>query len=268
VLWKRRPEADDATTRVDLVFEPRTGPATLDQVRGIAAGEDAPTASGVELTTCAGKRFEIYWAPDAGPRERTCFANGSELQGRLAAVVDGEIAASGATGVQVGGRSYRFERACQQGRILQLERTACTIQVEGLQHIGAGDRLRINPAGRGHNYLVKAATEMGPGRHHLELDVTSVLGRARVASIKGRQVELDFYIVARSGNLQRTRLQRESDGAWTEIATAMNPDADRTVVHLQAPLPDLQPGDWVSAVDYAQGDTVAFEPLCKGAEPA
>ena len=262
LLWKRRPGAGDPGTRVDLVFEPRCGPATLAKVGGIRASENASMASGVELTTSDGKQLEIYWAPEAGPRERTHFANGTELRGRLAAIVDGQIVACGATGVQVGGHSYDFEQACQQGRILSLERAACTIQVEGLQGVAAGDRLRINPAGRGHNYLVKTVIEMSPGRHQLELDVTSVLGRARVVAVKEYRVELDFYIMARSGNLHRTRLQRESDGAWAEIATAMNPDADRTVVRLRAPLPGLQPGDWVGAVDYAPGDIVAFEPLC------
>ena len=68
--------------------------------------------------------------------------------------------------------------------------------------------------------------------------------------------------MARTGNLHRTRLQRENDQAWSEIAEAMNPDADRTVLHLKDPLEGLEPGEWVAAVDYVVGDSVAFEPVC------
>ena len=85
-----------------------------------------------------------------------------------------------------------------------------------------------------------------------------------MAAVQGRRVELDYHLMTRTGNLHATRLQREADGSWTQIAEAHNPDADHTVVELEQPLENLRPGDWVSAVDCVEGDEVVFEPVCTG----
>ena len=267
LLWRRepgarqKPAASSQPTRVDLVLEPRVGPATIEKVVEITVERGQQTASGLSLTTRNGRRLELYWSPDADLTQSTRFEGGVELDGKLAVVLDGQVAAAGASALRMPDGNYTFANASQRGTVRELDRMACTIIVEGLQGIAPGDRVRLNPEGRGHNYRVVAVTELAPLRHLLQLDVASVLGRARVATVDGDQVELDFNMMARTGNIHQTRLERESDHAWSEIAEAMNPDADRTVVHLQDPLDALKPGEWVAAVDYVVGDAVAFEPI-------
>ncbi|MBI2505776.1 MAG: heparinase II/III family protein, partial [Candidatus Latescibacteria bacterium] len=258
LLWKHPPQPGQ-TTCVDLVFEPRLGPATLEAARPIAA--DREEASGVELVGTGGRTVELYWNPESGNTVR--FADGTLLQGSLALVVDGKISAVGVTSFQSQGPTLRAVAPVQRGKITAIDRGACTVEVEGLQGISTGDRVRINPQGRGHNYLVEEVRELGPGRHHLRLDVTTLIGRARVALVQGWRVELDYHIMTRTGNLHATRLQRETDGDWAQITEACNPDADHTVVELARPLENLQPGDWVGAVDCVVGDEVLFEPLCR-----
>ena len=260
LLWRREPDSVLEPTRVDLVFEPRMGPATLEEVSSIAVESGQRTASGLRVTTRSGRHLELYWAPDADQAQRTCYEGGVELEGRLAVVFDGRVAATGATALRLQSDHHSFVDASQTGTVQELDRMACTIVVAGLRRIAAGDRVRLNPDGRGHNYKIVAATELAPQRHLLKLDVSSVLGRARVASTDGCRVELEFNVMARTDNLHQTRLQRQSDHLWSEIAEAMNRDADHTTVLLMEPLAALQPGEWVAAVDYVVGDPVAFEP--------
>ena len=174
------------------------------------------------------------------------------------------MAAAGASALKTGDKSRAFANASQTGTVTELDRKACTVVVEGLSSMIAGDRIRLNAGGRGHNYQVVAATELAPRRHLLQLDVSSVLGRSRVASVQGTQVEFEFNIMTRTGNLHQTRLERESDLAWSEIAEAMNPDADRTIVRLKDQIEGLEAGEWVAAVDYVVGDPVAYEPTGVG----
>ena len=61
-------------------------------------------------------------------------------------------------------------------------------EVEGLDGVKPGDRISINPQGRGHNYGVEAGEDLDGGRLRLTLDVSSILGRARVASSDEEQV--------------------------------------------------------------------------------
>jgi hypothetical protein len=259
LLWKHLPSPGQ-TTCVDLVFEPRLGPATLEAVRPIPAEREE--ASGIELVGIDGRRIVLYWNPEAQPQTPIRFADGALLQGRLALEVDGKLSAVGVSSFEAAGKSLRCAQPVQRGKITALDRQTCAVEVEGLQGIEAGDRVRINPGGRGHNYLVEEVRELDGDRLQLRLDLTTLLGRVRVRSIQGRRVELEYYLMTRTGNLYHTRLQREADGAWAEITRAHNPDADRTTVELDRPL-DLRPGDWVRAVDAVEGDEVAFEPVCR-----
>jgi hypothetical protein len=261
-LWRRVPADAGQTTCVDLVFEPRVGPATLASAQGMAADQDA--AGGVELVTGRGRHITVYWAPETPPGATVRFADGAELQGHLAAVVDGQVVAVGTHRLRWGGRSHAFDHAVQEGRIAGLDRAARTVEVEGLSEVQAGDRVSTNPRGRGHNYRVERAEALGPTRHRLTLDVSSVLGRGRVTEIDGERVELHYHLTTRTGNLHRTRLEREADGCWQEIREACNPDTHRTSVQLAEPLADLRPGDWVRAVDYVAGDVVSLERVCRG----
>lgn len=261
VLWRNRPTEADETTCVDLVFEPRVGAATLEEVRGVAG--DSPTASGVELRTRGGKRVRIYWAPEAGAEDLTSFADGARMRGGLGLAVDGEVVGMGATALEVDGREVRFSGGVQVGRIAALERNERTVEVEGMEGIGAGDRIRVNPEGRGHSYLVESVEDLEAGRVRLRLDVTSLLGRVRVERVEGKRIEADFHVMARTGNLERTRVQREGSGEWGEIAGATNPNTGSTAVELTEEL-ELEVGEWVSLVDYVEGDGVLFEPVCRG----
>ena len=253
LLWRSAAE----TTYVDLVFEPRAGAATVARATGIAA--DAASAAGVELCTAAGRQIQIYWAPAAGPHDSTHFADGTRLQGSLAVVADGEVAAVGATALQVGDKLRDFGAALRQGSIVALDRQDCSVVVTAIEGLAAGERIRINPAGRGHNYRIEEVGELEPGRYRIKLDVTTLLGNVRVVAIDGMQVELDFHIMARSGNLHGTRLQVGEE--WAEIVEAHNPDTSCTVIVLQETVKGLKIGDWVSIVDCVVGDEVVYEPL-------
>ena len=80
-------------------------------------------------------------------------------------------------------------------------------------------------------------------------------------------LELDFFIITRTGNLHQTRLEREADGAWQVIEEAVNADAYSTLLHLDHPLaPDAAAGEWVAAVDYVVGDPVLLEAGNHGAQ--
>ncbi|MDA0746827.1 MAG: hypothetical protein O2954_09925, partial [bacterium] len=261
VLWRRKPQND--TTCVDLVFEPRVGDATLKIAQAISA--DTDTASGVRLTTRQGKQVDIYWAPSAKPGDVTKFENGARLQGSLAAVVNGKLTSVGATEFHADSQSYTTANAVQTGRIVAVDRPSQTIDVEGLNNIATGDRIVINPDGRGHNYRVESATPAANNIITLKLDVTSILGRATVISAGKNELDLGFNILTRTGNLNRTRAQSEKHGFWGEIAAAANPERDRTVLQLEEGegqvdrLNSLDAGEWVQVVDYVVGDTVRFE---------
>ncbi len=262
LLWKNTPQPEQ-TTCVDLVFEPRLGPATLAAARPIAANREE--ASGVELVTTAGCAVKLYWNPGANAQTSTRFADGALLQGSLAVTAAGKVWAVGASSFESQGQSLKPAAPVHRGTITAVDRGACTIEVEGFPEISQGDRVRINPQGRGHNYLVEEVRALGANHLRLRLDVTTLLGRGRVIAMQGQQVELEYYLMTRTGNLHATRLVREADGAWAEIIEAFNPDADHTTVDLDQPLSQLQPGDWVCVVDGVDGDEVVFEPRCTSA---
>ena len=297
LLWRRTPDND--TTCIDLVFEPHIGNPTL--AKTIAIPSDNPTAAGIHLTTAKGKQIALYWAPNANPDDKTQFENGVALTGALAVVADSQISTMGATAFQNAGTyppnppSYKEggnqvspprlgegsesvlrqlltnPHARQTGRIIALNRDTCTIDIEGLQDIAAGDRITINSDGRAHSYRIKAAKQLDTHIHRLTLDITSILGRAKIIAIQDNKIDLGFHIMAKSGNLHGTRLQTETSDDWAVIENAQNastwpPGKIRTTIYLDPnnKLQNLSPGTWVQAVDYVIGDPVLFEPLCRG----
>lgn len=271
LAWHRTPASAQETTVVDLVFEPRVGPATLRQVRSIAAIEEnqspagperRPGASGVELVTAAGRHLRLYWSPDRAPDEWTAFEDGARLQGALAVVVEDRVTCQG-TGAfedQTGRRTVTAPR--RTGRVTAVDAQARILEVAGLSGVEAGARIVVNPDGRGHSYAVEQVEPGTEGRQRLVLDVTPLLGRCQVRQVEGKRVELEYHVMARTGNLERTRLQRPTDGAWAEIEAAHNPDSGSTVVELASPL-NLRPGEWVDLVDCVPGDEVRFEPVVR-----
>ncbi|NKB69440.1 MAG: hypothetical protein GKR89_20405 [Candidatus Latescibacteria bacterium] len=261
LFWRRRPEDPGDSTCVDLVFEPRIGAATLVRAQGI--GADRAGASGVELEMVSGRRLRLYWAPESGEGDETVFADGARLQGTLAVVGEDYIGAVGAQQIEAGQRRAVFTHAVQQGTVVSLERDACVVEVEGLEAIEAGDRLVINPTGRGHNYRVEEAVKQEQG-WRLRLDVTALLGRVRVVAVRQGQIECDFHVMARSGNLHATRLLR-GNGDWVQIEAAYNPNSLRTVVQVAEQWAgQLETGEWLEIVDYCPGDPVRFEPSQRG----
>ena len=268
LVWRREPNGAGDTTSVDLVFEPRVDGPTLATVRPITAASG--TAGGVAIATRGGRELALYWAPDAGPNGTTDFDDGARLEGSLAAALDGQTYAVGANGLTRQGKDFRFDGARQTGRITAADRSACVIEVRGIAGIAVGDRIVINPGGRGHSYRIEAVDTFDRGTVRLELDVTSVLGRSSVASSDGDILELDFPVLARTGNLHGTRVQAEPDGAWAEIAAACNPARGRTRIQINPDKGDpeairaLESGVWVQVVDYVVGDEILYEPVRRG----
>ena len=268
VIWHRTPDND--TTCIDLVFEPHLGNPTLASTTAIPSNN--PTAAGIHFTTAHGKQIALYWAPNASPNDETQFENGVTLTGALAVVADDQISTLGTTAFQSTKTTLTNPHAQQTGRITALNRDTCTIDIEDIEDIAAGDRIIINPDGRAHSYRIEAAEQLGTHSHRLTLDVTSILGRAKIIAIEDNKIDLGFHIMAKSGNLHGTRLQTETSDDWAVIANAQNastwpPGRIRTTIYLDPnnnKRQNLSPGTWVQAVDYAIGDTVLFEPLCRG----
>jgi hypothetical protein len=259
VLWRRVPADPNDPTCVDLVFEPRVGEATLATVAGIST--DAPGASGVTMRTAAGREISIFWAPFSAEGVCVGFEDGTELTGCLAAVRDGCALAVGSQRFTPRGSRNSVRSEPQTGRILALDRNARTIDVTGISGITVGDRVVVNPEGRGHNYGVTSVTPLEERAVRLELDVTSVLGRGRVAALSAESVEMDFGVMARTGNLHETRLESEPSGQWVCIQEAWNPDRDHTHMRVDRRPEGFQERDWVRIVDYVAGDPVRHEPL-------
>ena len=249
VVWRG---GGASTTCIDLVFEPRLGAATLAAARSIA-GPDA--AAGVELTTRAGRRIALYWSPGS---QQVHFADGVGLDGALAADIDGELYTCGARRC----KNRAFAHAIEHGAILGVDPSTCTLDVEGLADIAVGDRIVVNPHGRGRGYRVEAIEHLDADRLRLRLDITTLLGRTRVLSAAESLIEMDHHLIARTGYLHGARLLR-ADGAWAEITDAHNPDAGRTTVRTTSAWPDLAPGEWLEVVDCVAGDEVLFEPVRK-----
>ena len=165
--------------------------------------------------------------------------------------------------LEMPGHTHTFAAPVQEGRIANLDRHGRWVEVEGLSHVQIGDRLIVNPSGRGRNYRVEEIEDEG-GALRLRLDVTSLLGRGRVRAIDGRRVDLEFGLMTRTGYLHGARAERESDGSWAAITSGFGLEGGDTAVELDAALSALRPGDWLSAVDYVVGDPVRYEPVRKG----
>jgi hypothetical protein len=260
LAWNR-PSPADSTTCVDLVFEPHMGTASLSATSYI--GADRETGSGVVLQTQSGE-ISLYWSPECGPHERTRFDDGTEMEGPLAVVTRKGITTVGSASFSRTGDTRGQDRTSLpapqlEGRIIALNRHTCTIDVEGFDQVETGDRIVINPAGRAHTYEIAAVATADGSTRRLSLDMASIHGRARIESVEGTHLDLDFFLITRTATLHGTRLQREADDAWQPIAHAANDDGYTTRIDLEAPLAEAQPGDWVSAVDYVIGDVVRLE---------
>ena len=260
LLWKRCPASEEEATCVDLVLEPRRdGEPTIAAARAIAA-QSCPEAVGVEIATRGGRQIRLYWSPVAGPGEETAYEDGTRMTGPLCVATERDIVTVGVAALQLDSTSRAFVNAVQSGHITDLDRQACTIEAEGLSNVAIGDRIRINPQGRGRNYEVRHVAQVGPGRLRLGLDLTSTLGRGRVLAVDGVRVDLEYALMTRTGYLIGARLESEDGGECGQISQACNPDTDHTTAWLSVPPNRLREGDWVRAVDYTVGDPIAFEP--------
>lgn len=262
LLWRRHPTDTQDVTCIDLVMEPRVGEATLSDARALTVADGSSTATGVVLHTRSGKTITIYWAPDSNSETVTAFSDGATLHGPLAATVGESVFLAGATAFDRQGR-IRRGTGPQDGRIAAIDRHACTIDIEGIAGIEPGDRIRINPDGRGHNYAVETVETLEASCLRLTLDVSSLLGRAPVVGRNRDRIELGMNIIARTGNLDQTRLIVESDETRATIISAFNPEPGFTTVWVDdvTRVASLSDGDWVQVVDYVVGDRVVFEPM-------
>ena len=265
LLWRRQASSTNDVSRIDLVMEPRVGLATLKTVRAVDVMRGDSTATGVSLTTHQGKQVTVYWAPNNDAGEETVFEDGFVFSGPLAAEIDGRVVTTGVSMISKGGHNLDLPGR-QQGPILALSRKDRTIDTEGLSAVKQGDRIRINPEGRGHSYQVEAIEPLSNGLLRLTLDVTSVLGRGTLASQEGTTITVGVPLLTRTGNLNRTRLEIEENGSWTCISDAKNLSTGHTALRLTDGERFGTPavGTWVSVVDYVVGDMVWFEPTMGG----
>jgi hypothetical protein len=240
VCW-RIPERTQEASNFDLVFEPRLGPTNLTSVRRIDAQHES--AIGVDIRTRRGRHLQLRWSPEGD----TSFAG--EPSGALRIDLDDKTIVTGAP--------------CK-ATITALDREVGWIEVDGLVGIGVGDRLIINPDGRGHNYRV-VDCQVVDGGQRLGLDVTSILGRSRVEKLEGAQLLGRYTVFTRTGYLQGARLCADllGDTQGIEILQAWNPDAHHTQFELRT-APTLGVTEWGWVVDYVVGDTVAWEPIQVG----
>ena len=275
VVWRREPDDSDETTSVDLVFEPRVGDPAL--LRATAVNTSIDGAVGVALEDRDGRKTSVYWSPYTGATDAVDFDDGVQMVGPLAAIRNGKVLSVGCSSFVTPGGRHAFEGSVQQGTILGLDREACTVDVEGLVGIAAGDRVWINPEGRGHTYSVERVGDLGNGGLRLTLDVVSVLGKGKVvdsgkggiligvASDGDRPFRL--HLPSRTGNLHGTRVETADGSAWAEVASARHAGSDRTVLQLSeeagnpGAIRRLDTGVWVQVVDYVVGDQAGFEPL-------
>lgn len=247
LCWRRNAGAGAAASAFDLVFEPRHDDARVQTARRIDA--DDADSIGVDLTTTGGRRLRLWWAP--GDPSGAEFADGTRLDGGLALDLDGQ--------------KWALAPA-STGRITGLDRQAGWIDVAGLPHLATGDRLTVNPHGRGRNYAV-IRQQASDGGQRLWLDVTSQLGRGKVMTNSVDQLHLRYALFTRTGYLHGARLCPAADDATAcatgvEIVAAWNPDSHHTQVRLAQPLSAAEAGDWVWAVDYIIGDEVGRQAIC------
>ena len=254
LLWSRSPSPDEPTTRIDLVFEPRAGSEALVEVEAI---EGSGQSAGTRLSTRTGRTIELYWNPDSTDTACT-FADDTTLSEGVGWTVEDRHNAA-ARHFATCQRSI-LDNPSTEGIIIALDRSGCTVDVEGLSGIKPNARIAINPDGRGHTYRVEVVQMLSTGRFRLTLDVDSLLDRGQVRHADGNQMTLNHFIAARTGNLHHTRLQIQGAEPWSIIDEAINPDAQSTQLWLRTSIPDAEVGTWVEAVDYVVGDQIRHEP--------
>jgi hypothetical protein len=237
VCW-RVPERTQEMSHFDLVFEPRLGPTKLTSVQPIDAQDGS--AIGVDIHTCGSRHLQLRWSPEG----ETSFAGQP----------------CGALRIDLADKTIVTGTPCK-ATIIGLDREGVWIDVDGLVGIGVGDRLIINPEGRGRNYRVIDCQAVDGGQR-LCLDVTSILGRSRVEKLEGTQLLGRYTVFTRTGYLQGARLCADlrGDTQGIEILQAWNPDGQHTQFELLT-TPDLGVNEWGWVVDYVVGDTVVWEPI-------
>ncbi len=292
VAWQASPVDVDQVTKIDLVFEPRVDAATLIQVESVAvvadsgdatptlgaaglqAGRSAPEPplapgagvlacgrpAGVRLRTRAGREVALYWAPGAGPEQQTRFEDGTVLTGALAVSTPHQLASQSARHVYCQGRALEVAEPLLTGTIAGVDSGNCRVTVQGLAGAAAGDRVVIDPAGRAHSYRIDAIEPDAGGIQALKLDVTPMLGRCQVKATTDSAVEMDFLVMARTGNLEGVRLLDPKSNQSAIVVHAWNPDGGTTHVTLDRELA-LKVGEWVELVTCVPGDPVVVEPV-------
>jgi hypothetical protein len=292
LCWRTQPADAHHVTKVDLVYEPRVGPATLIAAETMSAvppdaddgladppahGEGGSGADGdaqryalpqgaggspvgVRLRTRGGREVAVYWAPNASPDHETRFDDGTVLAGALAVNTPAGLAAQASRRACCQGRALETARPCVTAQIIAVDANRCQLSVREVPGAKAGDRVIIEPGGRGHNYLVEAVDRDGAGMSRLTLDVTPLLGRCRVKRVVAQCVELDFLVMARSGNLEGVRLVCPSTGVSAAIVGAWNPDGGSTTVTLDRIL-DLGESQWVELLTCVPGDALLIQPV-------
>ena len=73
-------------------------------------------------------------------------------------------------------------------------------------------------------------------------------------------MELGADVLARTANLNDTRVASTATDAWAAVMDASNPGRHRTDLRLTGAVEGAEIGDWVGVVDYVVGDTVLYEP--------
>lgn len=252
VAWHRTPAAAQDISHVDLIYEPRSGDATITET-AIHGGDRAGSVA-ITLSTQQGRRWRIWWSPESGTADETSFDDGSVLTGALAVADNDRVTLVGAGALrQLDGAHRDQAEPVRSGTIAAVDGDSCTIDVDGLAGINAGDRIVIDTRGR--NYEVQQVDAISEGTQRLRLDVTTNLGRARVVSTDGTDVLCRDHIITRTGYVHGARLTSPAGNAI--VLNAGNPNG-QTKLTLDRPL-YLQPGNWVHVVDCLPGDTVRWD---------
>jgi hypothetical protein len=262
VLFHRTPTTANEQTVFDLLLEPRLGQATVKSAQAIHS--DRENASGIVLKTRGGKELRIYWVPGAKPTDTTTFKDGTVLSGALAMTDGTTAAARGASRFSGAGKELAAPVPIETGTITALSPQSCSITVDGLASVAPGERICVNPKGRAHTYKIESTASNPNGTVTLALDVSPVLGKGQICNIIGNRIALAHTILARTGNLRRTRTRLLSGGSPAIIQSAYNPEksgnrGERTVIMLEKRPTSYKVGSWIEVVDFIKGDTVVYE---------
>ena len=207
----------------------------------------------MQIETKLGKRIGLYWAPDADGQ--TNFADGTSLLGTLAACVD-RYRQLREHLIVYAGQQHPLASATQRATVVSVDEANCTVEVEGIDETAPGMHMRSAPRGR--NYRIERAEHIGVNRWRLALDATMLLGRGRIVSVRGKTIELDCCIIARTGLFTQrvyphSRRKDRADTLRVQSGPRTHYDS------VSEPLEGLTAGQWIEAVDCLPGDTVLLD---------